>query len=88
MQKATARLIEGLELHAVAPSSGPPGGAQRAPGGAFHVHFLTIIPYFKVTEVWKGGARGGCRVKKNEDFIVCVCVYLSNYKFMGEEREG
>ncbi|KAG2423355.1 hypothetical protein HXX76_015403 [Chlamydomonas incerta] len=41
VQKATARLIEGLEL-------------AHTPGGrpALNVHFLTIIPYFKVTEVY------------------------------------
>jgi hypothetical protein len=42
VQKATAKLIEGLEL-AVA--------RGRGGGSAFNVHFLTIIPYFKVTEV-------------------------------------
>ncbi|GAX78834.1 hypothetical protein CEUSTIGMA_g6271.t1 [Chlamydomonas eustigma] len=36
MQKATAKLIEGLEI--------------RQSGSQFHVHFMTIIPYFKVTE--------------------------------------
>ncbi|GLC39340.1 hypothetical protein PLESTB_000895500 [Pleodorina starrii] len=44
VQKATARLIEGLEL-ALRDGAGGRGGAA-----AFDVHFLTIIPYFKVTE--------------------------------------
>ena len=48
VQKATARLIEGLEL--------------VAQGDKFTVHFLTIIPYFKVTEEFTvGGTR---RIKR------------------------
>ena len=40
MQKATARLIEGLDI-------------MHTPQGKFDVHFLTIIPYFKVTEAYR-----------------------------------
>ncbi|PNW72795.1 hypothetical protein CHLRE_15g644051v5 [Chlamydomonas reinhardtii] len=100
VQKATARLIEGLELHAVAPSSGPPGGAQRAPGGAFHVHFLTIIPYFKVTEVYPmgGGARSKMRRRdqRGGDAMACaervptgvVCRASWGAPFAGELEES
>ncbi len=52
VQKATARLIEGLELGAV--PAGKQGGGWLGGGSggpAFNLHFLTVIPYFKVTEV-------------------------------------
>lgn len=52
VQKATARLIEGLELGAV--PAGRQGGGWLGGGSggpAFNLHFLTVIPYFKVTEV-------------------------------------
>ena len=54
MQRATARLIEGLEI--------------KHQGGNFDVHHLTVIPYFKVRchgVPWRFGGWGGKRVKVN-----------------------
>ncbi len=47
IQKATAKLIEGLEI--------------QHEGSRFNVHFMTIIPYFKVTEKYDTGK--ACKVK-------------------------
>lgn len=53
VQKATARLIEGLEL--------------THSGDSFTLHFLSNIPYFKVTEKYHIG--GATRIKRR--CVVC-----------------
>ncbi|KAG1665981.1 hypothetical protein FOA52_010079 [Chlamydomonas sp. UWO 241] len=50
MQKATAKLIEGLEISHAGPK--------------FHVHHLTMIPYFKVTE--KYDLERPCKVMRRD----------------------
>ncbi|KAG2489744.1 hypothetical protein HYH03_011851 [Edaphochlamys debaryana] len=84
VQKATAKLIEGLELAAVR--------------GALNVHFLTIIPYFKVTETYPLGGgkakmrrrdqRGGDGQASAEllpDGVLCRCTWAAPFAGTMEE---
>ncbi|KAG2428383.1 hypothetical protein HYH02_014399 [Chlamydomonas schloesseri] len=74
VQKATARLIEGLELvHSGGGGGG--GGGRTAAAPSLNVHFLTIIPYFKVTEVYPmSGARSKMRRRdqRGGDAMACA----------------
>ncbi|KAG2491253.1 hypothetical protein HYH03_010460 [Edaphochlamys debaryana] len=47
LQKVTARLIDGIELVDQLP---PQGGPEAGRGGRFEVSFLTVVPFFRVTE--------------------------------------